>query len=51
MESGAHPRGNGGCRAAAHQIEIKNIDFVDALLSVLHDLPFIRNEPLKSVND
>jgi len=31
--------------------KFKNIEFVDAVLIVLHDLPLSRNEPLKSVND
>jgi hypothetical protein len=51
-------RTQGGCRAAASAPNPtkpklkKNIDFVDiAISNVLRDLPFSRNQPLKSVDD
>jgi hypothetical protein len=54
LYAGAQPRG-GGCRAAAPQTPQKlnfKIDFIDIMVSeVLRDLPFSRNQPLKSADD
>jgi hypothetical protein len=51
-------RTRGGCRAAARQppqipqnLNLKNTNFVDMVSKVLRDLPFSRNQPLKSAND
>jgi hypothetical protein len=48
-------QGEGGCRAAAPQTpqnrNFKNTDFVDMTSKVLRDLPFSRNQPLKSADD
>jgi hypothetical protein len=44
----------GGCRAEnpLPQIELKKTDFVDEMIRrVLRDLPFTRNQPLKSDYD
>jgi hypothetical protein len=54
LNTGAHPRE--GCRAAGHPKPqnrfFKNTDFVDIIMSnVLRDVPFSRNQPLKSVDD
>jgi hypothetical protein len=48
--------GGGGCWAAPPQthpkLKFEITDFVDSMMSeVLHDLPFGRNEPLKSADD
>jgi hypothetical protein len=53
-ETGAHPRG--ACRAAAPQTpqnrNLENTDLVDTVISkVLRDLPFSRNQPLKSADE
>jgi hypothetical protein len=53
--AGVHPRGLPGC-SPPPQIpqnpSLKNTDFVDSMIpNVLHDLPFSRNQPLKSADD
>jgi hypothetical protein len=51
---GEHPSRGGGSRAAAPlQIQnLRNTDFVYTIIyKVLHDLPFSRNQPLKSPDD
>jgi hypothetical protein len=53
--TGAHT-GGGGYRAAnplqTHQNRnLKNTDFVDIISKLLRDLPFSRNQPLKSADD
>jgi hypothetical protein len=49
------PKGGGlpGCSPSKHQNRyLKNTHFVDIILSkVLRDLPFSRNQPLKSADD
>jgi hypothetical protein len=48
LHTGAHPRG----AAAAPKTEIKKNDFIDIMISkVLRDLPFSRNQALKSPDD
>jgi hypothetical protein len=44
----------GGCQAGAPpppNRNLKNTDFVDMTSKVLRDLPFRRNQPLKSADD
>jgi hypothetical protein len=54
---GAHPKGGGGLPVCIpHQTpenrNLKNTDFVDIMVSnVLRNLPFSRNQPLKSADD
>jgi hypothetical protein len=56
-QAGAHPRG-GGCRAAAppppntKKPKFKTTHFIDIMISkALLDLPFNRNNPLKSADE
>jgi hypothetical protein len=51
--SGAHPRGGGATGLQPFQNQnLKNTHFVDIMISkVLRDLPFSRNQPLKSADE
>ena len=53
LSAGAHTKGKAAWSNPPKppKIEIKEIGFVDIISELLHDLPFSRNQPLKSADD